>query len=132
MRKIRKRWRGVALVTSVVMTLFAMVPRVQAGYSASQPLQSVTGTDSAELQSVKSALESKAVSSRLHDLGYSDAEVAVRLERMGPDQISMLAGAADDMQVGGSVLGVAIAAVIFVLLVVLLLELVDDDEIVID
>lgn len=123
-------WKGAAVVTTCAMALFSVVPRAQAGFVASRPMAMASSMDADDLQTVRAALENKAVRARLHDFGYSDAEIDQRLARMSPEQVSRLSSSIEEMQVGGDALGAAIGIVLLVLLVVLLLEVIDHEVVV--
>jgi hypothetical protein len=101
----------------LVFTMFVigMVPRVEAGFVASEPVGSST-TRGADLERIRTVLELKAVHQRLHDLGFTADEIAVRLADMSDEQIHRLAQRLDEMRAGGDG-GVVIGVIVAILLV---------------
>jgi hypothetical protein len=97
------------------MFVIGMVPRVEAGFVASEPVGSSI-TRGADLERIRTVLELKAVHQRLQDIGFTAEEIAVRLADMSDEQIHRLAQRLDEMQVGGD--GGVIIGVIVVLLLV--------------
>ena len=74
------------------------------------------------LERLQRLLESKAISQRLSDLGFSQGEVSSRLNRLSDEQIHYFASHLESIQTGGDGLGVIIALLVIAILVVVLLE----------
>jgi hypothetical protein len=77
-----------------------------------------------ELQKIQILLESKLVSQRLSDLGFTVDEIKERLAQLPNVQIHQIAQHLDGLQTGGdSALGIIIALLVIAVLVVILLQL---------
>jgi len=77
-----------------------------------------------ELQKIQALLESKLVSQRLSDLGFTVQEVQERLAQLPDEQIHQIAQHLDSLQTGGdSALGIIIALLVIAILVVILLHI---------
>lgn len=83
----------------------------------------------AQIESIRQALEQEVVVQRLADFGLSAEEVAAKLPTMSDEQVHQLAGLSDSLAQGG-ILGAVIAVLVIVLLVVLILKLTDRQVIV--
>jgi hypothetical protein len=83
--------------------------------------ESRTQRDS-ELRKIQVLLESKLVSQRLSDLGFTAQEVQQRLAQLPGEQIHQLAQHLDSLQTGGDGLGIIIALLVIAILVVILLQ----------
>ena len=76
------------------------------------------------LDQLQKLLESRVISQRLSDLGFSQEEVSSRLDRLSDEQIHYFATHLESVQAGGdAALGIIIALLIIAILVVLLLQL---------
>ncbi len=105
-----------------VMVVFGFVPRVEAGFIASQASQTPLNR-TADLGAIQKALETRMVSETLEKFGMTKAEVQSRLDGMTDAQIHQLATNLDEVRVGGDGLGVVIALLIIVILVIVILQL---------
>ena len=105
-----------------VMFVLGFVPRVEAGFIASQVSAGSQNRD-ADLGVVQKSLEIKMVSETLEKFGLSKAEVKSRLDAMTDAQIHQLATSLDEVRVGGDGLGIVIALLLIAILVVVLLQL---------
>ncbi len=77
-----------------------------------------------DLQRIQSVLESKLISQRLSDLGFTIEEVKERLAQLPDDQIHQVAQQLNGLQTGGdSALGIIIALLVIAVLVVILLHI---------
>ena len=77
----------------------------------------------ADMARVTQALEMKAVSSRLSQLGYTKAEIQTKLANLSDQQLHSLAQKIDKLKPAGDGLGVVIALLIIVVLVIVILQL---------
>jgi hypothetical protein len=69
-------------------------------------------------------LESRLVSQRLSDLGFSQGEISSRLNQLSDEQIHYFASHLESLQTGGDAgLGIIIALLVIAILVVVLLQL---------
>lgn len=106
-----------------VMFVLGFVPRVEAGFIASQASPG-SQNRTEDLGAIQKALEMRMVSETLEKFGLTKAEVKSRLDEMTDAQIHQLATNFDEVRVGGDGgLGVVIALLLIVVLVVLLLQL---------
>ena len=76
-----------------------------------------------DLQRIQPVLESKLISQRLSDLGFTIEEVKERLAQLPDDQIHQVAQHLDGLQTGGDGLGIVIALLVIAILVVILLHI---------
>jgi Family of unknown function (DUF6627) len=74
------------------------------------------------LEKLQRLLESKQVSQRLADLGFSRGEILPRLNQLSDRQVHFFASHLESLQTGGDGLGVLIALLVIAILVVVLLE----------
>lgn len=78
----------------------------------------------ADMARVTQALEMKAVSSRLSQLGYTKSEIQTKLANLSDQQLHQLAQKIDKIRpAGDDALGVLIALLIIVILVIIVLQL---------
>ncbi len=74
------------------------------------------------LERLQRLLESRLISQRLSDLGFSQGEVSSRLNRLSDEQIHFFSSHLESLQTGGDGLAVIIALLVIAILVVVLLE----------
>ncbi len=116
--------RYVAWQLVIVMSLFAIVPRVEAAFSPSQAIALQQIDREGDLRNIQTVLETKIIKQRLHDLGFTEEEIKTRLNQLSDQQIHSLAQKIDDLRVGkDNVLGVIMALLVIAILVVVLLQL---------
>ena len=115
--------RHVAWYLVIAMFIIGIAPRVDAGLVESEitPLMQVDRTT--ELEKIQNFLETKAVSKRLEQFGYSQEEVQNRLTQLSDQQIHQIATKLDDLKIGGDGAGVVIAILVVVILVIVILQL---------
>ncbi len=99
---------------SMAMLIPSALPQAQA--------ESVVQRD-LELRKIQSLLESKLVSQRLSDLGFTAQEIQQRLAQLPDEQIHQLAQHLDSLQTGGDGLGIIIAILVIAILVVILIQI---------
>src|SRR5512136_1232801 len=106
-----------------VMVVFGFVPRVEAGFIASQASQ-VPQNRTEDLGTIQKALETRMVSETLEKFGMTKAEVKSRLDGMTDAQIHQLATNLDEVRVAGDdALGVIVILLIIAVLVIVILQL---------
>lgn len=116
--------RYVALCLVIVMSLFAVIPRVEAAFSSSQAITLQQVDRESDLRQIQTTLETKIIEQRLQDLGFTGEEIKTRLNQLSDQQIHSLAQKIDDLRVGkDNVLGVIMALLVIAILVVVLLQL---------
>ena len=74
------------------------------------------------LEKLQRLLESRLISQRLSDLGFSQGEVSSRLSRLSDEQVHFFSSHLESLQTGGDGLGIIIALLVVAILVVVLLE----------
>jgi len=105
------------------MLILGIIPKVDAGLSPSEIITH-NGLDRAgDIQKIQKILETKMVSERLRNLGFTYEEIQKRLHQLSDEQIHELALNLDELKVGGDGLGIIIALLVIAILVVLLLQL---------
>jgi len=113
------------------MTILGITPNVEAGFIQSEVIQ-MSGTErNMDLLQIQKILESKAVSVRLQQIGFTPEEIQERLSQLSDDQIHQIALQLDQLKVGqGDALGIIIAVLVIAILVVVLLKLTGHDIII--
>lgn len=79
----------------------------------------------ADIQKIRSVLESKQIAQRLMDYGLTYDEAMAKIDGMSDEQVHQLASNLDSIQAGGDVVGAVIGLLIIALLVVLLIYLLE-------
>lgn len=105
------------------MFLLAIVPRAEAGFIPSAALNITESQREADIDKIRTFLETKVVTQRLQDLGYSAQEVQERLSILSDRQIHEYAQQLDDMKVGGDGLGAVVAVLVIIILILVILHL---------
>jgi hypothetical protein len=105
------------------MFIIGIAPRVDAGLVGSEitPLMQIDRTT--ELEKIQHFLETKAVSKRLGQFGYTQEEIQKRLTQLNDQQIHQIATKLDDLKIGGDGGGVIIAILVIIILVIVILQL---------
>jgi hypothetical protein len=108
----------------VLSFAFALCPanEVMAGFA---PTSGVRSNSSADLEKIRTVLESKKVTNTLAAMGYDRAEIETRLASLSEQEISDLAGKLDGSMTpsGGSGVAIAIGVVVVVLVVLGILSI---------
>ncbi len=116
--------KSVSWYLIVAMFIIGIAPKVDAAFSPSEQIALAQFDRNADLQKVRSFLESKMVRDRLAKLGYTQEEIQSKLNQLSDQQIHQFALNLDQLKVGGDdALGVIIALLVIALLVVLILQL---------
>ena len=116
--------RRVSLTLILIMLPLSFVPRVEAAFIPSDESSSSVVRER-DMATVQKSLEHKVVKEKLRDLGYSEEEIAARLDQLSDEELHSFASRLDSLNPGGDGLGVVIAVLIIVLLVILILKLWD-------
>jgi len=75
------------------------------------------------LEKLQRLLESKLISQRLSDLGFSQREISSRLNLLSDEQIRYFSSHLESLQTGGDGLAIIIALLVIAILVVVFLQL---------
>ncbi len=113
-------FKAVSVYLIAALFVIGMVPRVEAGFAPTRPAGESRTQD---LATIQKALEMKAVSGTLEDMGYSKNEIHSRLAGMTDQQIHQFASQIDDARTGGDGVGFVIAVLVIVILVLVILQL---------
>jgi hypothetical protein len=106
----------------VVMFVVGFVPRVEAGFIASQASPGSQNRVE-DLGAIQKTLEMRMVSETMEKFGMTKAEVKSRLDGMTDAQIHQLATNLDEVRVGGdSGLGIIVLILVIAILVVVLIQ----------
>ena len=116
--------RRVATTLVLLIGLFSLVPRVEAGFIGSDKSFAATSRQQ-DLATLQRALENKLVQERLKALGYSDEEIKARLDQLSDQDLHNFATQIDALTAGGDGLGLVIAILIIIILVIIILKLMD-------
>jgi hypothetical protein len=115
--------RYIASYLAFAMFILGIVPRVDAGFIPSDIITYPQFDRTADLQKIQKALETKMLTERLGDLGFTKDEIQKRLSQLNDEQIHNFALNLDQLKVGGDGLGIVAALLVIALLVVALLYL---------
>ncbi len=129
-----KSWRLNRPVGWLVMAAFLCLSLVPAqGRAALIQSRLADGSSlaerSAQIETIRQALEREVVVQRLADYGLTPQEVSAKLDTFSDEQLHQLAGLSDDLAAGG-ILGAVIAVLVIVLLVIVIIK-VSDKQIII-
>ena len=113
--------QGVTWYMIAVMIIFGFVPRVEAGFIASQASQE-SQNRTQDFGAIQKALETRMVSETLEKFGMTKAEVKSRLDGMTDSQIHQLATNLDEVRVGGDGFEVIVVLLLIAILVVVFLQ----------
>jgi predicted flavoprotein YhiN len=115
--------KHVAWYLVIAMFIIGIAPRVNAGLVESEITSLMQVDRTAELQKIQNFLETKAVSKRLEQFGYTQNEVQKRLTELSDQQIHQIATKLDDLRIGGDGAGILIALLVVVILIIVILQL---------
>jgi len=115
--------RYIASYLAFAMFILGIVPGVDAGFIPSNIITHPQIDRTADLQKIQKVLETKMLTERLEDLGFTKDEIQKRLSQLNDEQIHNLALNLDQLKVGGDGLGILAALLVIALLVVALIYL---------
>jgi hypothetical protein len=118
MKRKLANWVTWYMVT--VMFLFAITPKVEAGFSPSELIGQSQINRPTEMGKIRKFLETKMVRERLHAFRFTEEEIQARLNQLTDDQIHEVALRLDELKVAGD----GAEAVIIVLLILILIALI--------
>ncbi len=104
-------------------TLFYNISPAMASFVGSKPPIEINTNRTLYIKEIQKALENKIVAQKLKEYGMNKKEIEKKLKSMNDQQLRLLANASKKLNAGGDALGLAIAALVIVLLVVLILRL---------
>jgi hypothetical protein len=114
-----RKWITCYLV--LAMVVIGMVPPAEASFLSSEATRTTGVSDrSLDLQTIQVALETKLVSQRLADLGFTPEEIRARVAQLSDQQIHQVAQKLDELRVGQDGFGVFIALLVIAGLVALI------------
>jgi len=116
--------KQISVYLAIAMFIIGISPRVDAALAPSEII-GLTQTDrSADLERIRTILETKAVGERLKQLGFTRDEIQSRLAQLSDQQIHQIALQLDSLKVGkDSALGIIIALLVIAILVIVILKL---------
>ena len=115
--------RQVSWYLIFAMFVIGIDPRVEASFSPSGFVALPHFDRMQDLNRIQQTLESKMVSKRLAELGFSKAEIDSRLSQLSDAQLHQMAQNLSKLKTGGDVGEAVIAILIIVLLVIVILQL---------
>jgi len=106
------------------MFIISIVPQAEGAFIPSQAISLSDAQRQSDLGKIRSFLETKLVSQRLQDLGFSTDEIKERLAYLSDQQLHKYAQQLDDLKAGGdSGVGIVIGVLLIILLVIVILHL---------
>jgi hypothetical protein len=115
--------KHVAWYLVIAMFIIGIAPRVDAGLVESEITSLMQVDRTTELQKIQHFLETKAVSKRLEQFGYTQDEIQKRLTQLSDQQIHRIATKLDDLKIGGDGAGIVIALLVVAILIIVILQL---------
>ena len=104
--------------------IISIVPHAEGAFIPSQAISLSDAQRQSDLGKIRSFLETKLVSQRLQDLGFSTDEIKERLAYLSDQQLHKYAQQLDDLKAGGdSGVGIVIGVLLIILLVIVILHL---------
>lgn len=125
MNRMKNRTIVKVLCCYLVVALFVIgfAEKTYAGFSASEVMNLSPIERTADLQKIRTALETKVVSEKLAQLGFNKDEIQSRLDQLSDQQLHRVALKADQLKVGGDAGGIIIAVLVIGILVLLFVYL---------
>jgi len=105
------------------MCLIAVIPHAEAGFIPSAAMGSNGIQRDADIEKIRTFLETKVVQQRLQYLGYNAQEVKERLSLLSDQQVHNYAQQLDTLKVGGDGVGFVIGVLVVIILVLVILHL---------
>jgi Family of unknown function (DUF6627) len=115
--------KHVAWYLVIAMFIIGIAPRVDAGLVESEITSFMQVDRTTDLEKIQNFLETKAVSKRLEQFGYTQDEIQKRLTQLSDQQIHQIATKLDDLKIGGDGLGIVIALLVIAILIIVILQL---------
>jgi hypothetical protein len=106
-----------------VMLVIALTSKADAGFSSSGLITCPSFDRAGDMGRVQRFLETKAVRSRLADLGFSPSEITERISGLTDSQLHAFAANLDEAKVGGGAEGVFIGVAVIILFIFVVLPL---------
>ena len=122
MQKIRTMFilKPVALYLAFAFFLIASIPQNSWAYLVDA--QTLNHSREADINKIQRVLESKMVSQRLSELGFSMDEINSKLQQLNDADVHQFASQLDSLMPGGD-LGVIVALLVIVILVLVILQM---------
>ena len=93
-----RKWITCYLI--LAMAVIGVVPPVEASFLSSETMKMTVNDRALDPRTVQGTLETKLVSQRLVDLGFTAEEVGARLAQLSDQQIHQMAQKLNDVRVG--------------------------------
>jgi hypothetical protein len=106
---------------AVALFVIGVVEKSYAGFFPSEVITLSPFERTVDLEKIQAALETKMVSERLAQLGYSKDEIQSRLGQLSDQQLHKVAMKIDDLKVGGDGGEVVIVLLLIAILVLLII-----------
>lgn len=97
--------------------VLSIVPRAEGAFSPSESIALNGEQRAVDLEKIQAFLETKLVSQKLQDLGFSPVEIKQRLSQMSDQQLHDYAQKIDDIRAGGDGVGIVIGVLVIIILV---------------
>ena len=117
----RKLTNWVLWYMVMVMCLFGITPKVEAGFSPSEVIGQSHWDRFTDVERIRKFIEMKMVRERLNAFGFSQEEIQTRLNQLTDDQIHQVALQLDELKVAGDGAEAAIIILLILILVALII-----------
>ena len=115
--------KHVAWYLVIAMFVIGIAPRLDAGLVQSEIIPLIHVDRTADLGKIQKFLETKTVSKRFEQFGFTQDEIQKRLGQLSDQQIHQIATKIDDLKIGGDGVGILIAILVIAILVIVILQL---------
>jgi len=109
---------------AVALFVIGVAEKAYAGFSPSEVITLSPFERTVDLEKIRVVLETKVLTERLAQLGYSKDEIQSRLDQLSDQQLHKVALKIDQLKVGGDGGGVVIALLLIAIIVLLVVYLV--------
>ena len=121
----RKLTNWVLWYMVMVMCLFGITPKVEAGFSPSEIIGQLQMNRSGDVEKIRKFIEMKMVRERLNAFGFSQEEIQTRLNWLSDEQVHQLALNLDELNVGGDEAVAVLIVLVIVAIALLVIYLMD-------
>ncbi len=125
MRRMPAGIRTIAMTLAVVVGMHGLTPATYGSAIPSEPV-SMEAARAADLATIQQMLEMKVVQHRLEVLGFTPAEIEVRLSLASDAELHQLATQSEDVLAGGAA-GLVVTVLVVILLVIIIMRIVSND-----
>lgn len=106
-----------------IMFILGLTPRIEAGFAPSETINLPSAERMADLKKIQKVLQTKMITERLRQLGFTEENIQKRLQQLSDEQLHQFALKLDELKVGGNGAEVVISLFVIAILIVILIYL---------